>query len=183
MASSILGTSQVRISTDDGIEAVAADAEPDPSTSVLAAREPAAADAPYNLSIPLGPEDGRIGLLEARLAGRPLFLEDDIALVELLGSLTARAVEREQAIATLADAEREVSEAAAVRASEVRFRALLDAEPNAMLSTDPARRHPVVHEVRRPDVRVGDEPRRSPARFDPAAERRRRGASSTPVPG
>ena len=141
VASSILGTSEVRISTHDGIEAVAADAEPDPATSFVPVREPAAADAPYSLSIPLGPEDARIGLLEARLAGRPLFLEDDIALVELLGSLTARAVEREQAIATLADAEREVSEAAAVRASEVRFRALLDAEPNAMLSTD---RHGVI---------------------------------------
>ena len=141
VASSILGTSEVRISTHDGIEAVAADAEPDPATSFVPVREPATADAPYSLSIPLGPEDARIGLLEARLAGRPLFLEDDIALVELLGSLTARAVEREQAIATLADAEREVSEAAAVRASEVRFRALLDAEPNAMLSTD---RHGVI---------------------------------------
>ena len=172
VASSILGTSEVRISTNDGIEAVAADAEPDPATSFVPVREPAAADVPYSLSIPLGPEDARIGLLEARLAGRPLFLEDDIALVELLGSLTARAVEREQAIATLADAEREVSEAAAVRASEVRFRALLDAEPNAMLSTD---RHGVIQwctQVRGRDVRVGDEPRRPPARFAPAAERR-----------
>lgn len=138
VASSILGTSQVRVSTQDGIEAVAADAEPGSATGVLAATIPAMVDRPYDLAIPLGPEDGRIGVLEARLAGRPLFLEDDVALVELLGSLTARAVEREQAIETLAEAERQVSEAAAVRASEVRFRALLDAEPNAMLSIDRA---------------------------------------------
>ena len=70
--------------------------------------------------------------------GRPLFLEDDVALIDLLGSLTARAVERERAMATLADAERTVIETTAIRASEARFRALLDAEPNAMLSVDEA---------------------------------------------
>ncbi|MEX2183859.1 MAG: ATP-binding protein, partial [Chloroflexota bacterium] len=74
----------------------------------------------------------------AHLDGRPLFLEDDLALVELLGSLTVRAVQREQVIADLADAQRAIREAENVRASEARFRALLDAEPNAMLSVNSA---------------------------------------------
>ena len=89
-------------------------------------------------TVPIHAEGGHVADLEARLPGRPLFLEDDVALIDLLGSLTARAVERERAMATLADAERAVIEATAVRASEARFRALLDAEPNAMLSVDEA---------------------------------------------
>ena len=59
---------------------------------------------------PIHAEGGHVADLEARLAGRPLFLEDDVALIDLLGSLTARAVERERAMATLADAERAVIE-------------------------------------------------------------------------
>ena len=142
VASSILGTSRVRITTSDGIEAAAADAGIDGEPGSDARTTGTVIDdAAYTVEVPLASERGEIALLEARLAGRPLFLEDDIALVELLGSLTARAVEREQAIATLAAAEREVSEAAAIRASEARFRALLDAEPNAMLSSD---RHGVI---------------------------------------
>jgi len=96
------------------------------------------AGAGYAISVPIHAEAGHVATLEARLTGRSLFLEDDVALIDLLGSLTARAVERERAMATLADAERAVIEASAVRASEARFRALLDAEPNAMLSVDQA---------------------------------------------
>jgi len=93
-------------------------------------------DLGYAITVPIHAEAGRVATLEGRLAGPSLFLEDDLALIDLLGSLTARAVERERAMATLADAERAVIEASAVRASEARFRALLDAEPNAMLSVD-----------------------------------------------
>src|SRR6185295_3405471 len=61
-----------------------------------------------------------------------------IALIGLLGSLTARAVERERAVATLTQAAQAVNEAEAVRASEARFRALLEADPNAIMSVDAA---------------------------------------------
>jgi PAS domain S-box-containing protein len=121
-ASDILGTSRVRISDGD---VVLAEGDRDP---------PARATEP--VTIDLVSEDRHVATLTADLIGRPLFLEDDIALIELLGSLTARAVEREKAVATLTDAARALDEAGAVRVSEARFRALLDAEPNAILSVD-----------------------------------------------
>ena len=74
--------------------------------------------------------------MSADIGGRPLFLEDDVALIGILGSLTALAVEREVAVATLTEAALAFDEADAVRASEARFRGLLEAEPNAILSLD-----------------------------------------------
>jgi PAS domain S-box-containing protein len=132
-AGQILGTSNVRITGtgDDTTRSLSSGTRDD--SSELAWRPD---DTGYSVRVPVRAEGGQIASLEARLAGRPLFLEDDIALIDLLGSLTARAVERERAIATLADAERTVIETTAIRASEARFRALLDAEPNAMLSVD-----------------------------------------------
>jgi len=76
--------------------------------------------------------------LVAEIEGRPLFVEDDIALLQLLGSLTARAVDREGALIGLGEAKRAIEESAVIRASEARFRALLDADPNAVLSLDEA---------------------------------------------
>lgn len=136
VAGNILGTSRVRITTTDAADPVVLETAGDDESRARDAAEGTAARQRYTVEVPLVSEGGRVGTLEAHLDGRPLFLEDDIALIELLGSLTARAVDREAALATLADAERQVSEAAAVRASEARFRALLDAEPNAMLSID-----------------------------------------------
>jgi PAS domain S-box-containing protein len=86
--------------------------------------------------VPLTVDGRRVATLTADLDNQALFIEDDIALLEILGSLTARTVERERAVADLAEATRAVAEATAVRASEARFRALLDAEPNAMLAVD-----------------------------------------------
>jgi PAS domain S-box-containing protein len=74
--------------------------------------------------------------LVAEVEGRPLFVEDDVALLQLLGSLTARAVDREGALIGLGEAKRAIEESAVLRASEARFRALLDAVPNAVLSLD-----------------------------------------------
>jgi PAS domain S-box-containing protein len=74
--------------------------------------------------------------LVAEIEGRPLFVEDDLALLQLLGSLTGRAVDREGALIGLGEAKRAIEESAAIRASEARFRALLDAEPNAILALD-----------------------------------------------
>jgi PAS domain S-box-containing protein len=84
--------------------------------------------------------------LVAEIEGRPLFVEDDVALLTLLGSLTARAVDREEALITLGEARHAIEESAATKASEARFRALLEAEPNAILALD--ERHVVVWATR-----------------------------------
>ena len=88
------------------------------------------------LEIPIVTEGRRVATLSADLGVRPLFLEDDVTLIALLGSLTALAVERELAIATLTVAARALDEADSVRSSEARFRSLLEAEPNAILNLD-----------------------------------------------
>jgi PAS domain S-box-containing protein len=137
-AGNILGTAHIRIVDQRQDRPDGPLPEAHPRVLVEPSGEPARDGTTYLVEVPLRSERGPIAMLEARLPGRPLFVEDDVALIELLGSLTARSVEREQAIATLAQAELEVHEAAAVRASEARFRALLDAEPNAMLSVDPS---------------------------------------------
>ena len=74
--------------------------------------------------------------LVAEVEGRPLFVEDDVALLSMLGALTARAVDREEALITLGQARSAIEESAAIKASETRFRALLDANPNAVLALD-----------------------------------------------
>ena len=128
-AGGILGTPRIRIK--DGDEVLAHDLK-------LDAAEPpgdAGTDTPA-LEVPITLDGRRVATLTADLGGRQLFLEDDVALIELLGSLTARAVERERAVATLTHAARAVDEAEAVRASEARFRGLLEAEPNAILIVD-----------------------------------------------
>ena len=88
------------------------------------------------VSVPLHSKSGWSGELIAEVDGRPLFVEDDLALLELLGSLTAQTVDRLDAFLRLEEAQRSLIEAAAVRASEARFRGLLDADPNAILALD-----------------------------------------------
>jgi PAS domain S-box-containing protein len=88
------------------------------------------------LTIPIVAEGRSVATMDADIGGRPLFLEDDVALIAVLGSLTALAVEREVAIATLTEAALAFDEADAVRQSEARFRSLLEAEPNAIISLD-----------------------------------------------
>jgi signal transduction histidine kinase len=90
------------------------------------------------VDIELAPDGGDGPHLVAIIDGLPLFIEDDMAAVKLLGSMTIRAVEREDAVIHLAEARRELEAAAAVRASEARFRALLAADPNAVLAVDHA---------------------------------------------
>ena len=130
-ASSILGTSRIRIKSGDDI--LAHDIDPE-----LTERRDDHDHRSAALEVPITLDGRGVATLIADLGGRPLFLEDDIALIELLGSLTARAVERERAVATLTEAARAADEAEAVRASEARFRALLEAEPNAIMSVDAA---------------------------------------------
>jgi PAS domain S-box-containing protein len=145
-ARDILGAREVVI-TDPGGRLVATTEsqaeETTPATSDSAASVKLAPDrssgpppaGEATLDIGLAP-DGRGQRLVASIDGLPLFIEDDMAAVKLLGSMTIRAVEREEAVINLAEARRELEGAAAVRASEARFRALLAADPNAVLAVD-----------------------------------------------
>src|SRR6185503_2580140 len=74
--------------------------------------------------------------LVAEIEGRPLFVSDDLAVLADLCALTAQAIDREETLISLGEARREAEESRAVRASEARFRALLDADPNAILALD-----------------------------------------------
>jgi PAS domain S-box-containing protein len=128
-AGSILGTPRIRITDGDDVLAHALKLE--------AAEPPSDEDTgPPALEVPITLDGRNVATLVADLGGRQLFLEDDVALIELLGSLTARAVERERAVVSLTHAARAVDEAEAVRASEARFRGLLEAEPNAIMIVD-----------------------------------------------
>ena len=74
--------------------------------------------------------------LVADVEGRQLFVDDDVALIGDLASLTAHAIDREEMLIGLGEARREAEELRTVRASEARFRALLEADPNAILALD-----------------------------------------------
>ncbi len=74
--------------------------------------------------------------LVADVEGRQLFVDDDVALIGDLASLTAHAIDREEMLIGLGEARREAEESRTVRASEARFRALLEADPNAILALD-----------------------------------------------
>jgi PAS domain S-box-containing protein len=122
----ILGTRQVRIVAVD--QTLAESAAGDGPGSVAAVAEARGRRGPRSTIDVEVVSDGRpVAVISAIIDGRPLFLEDDIALIELLGSLTAMAADREEAAAIEREAE-------ALRASEARFRALLEADPNAILS-------------------------------------------------
>ncbi len=133
-ARDILGARYVTIKDVDGTElastAAAATDSGDPSPAAVRT-------SPALVALTLG-SDGNTPHLVAPLDGQPLFMEDDIAAVRLLGSLTIRSVEREEALIHLAEAKRELEATAAVRASEARFIALLAADPNAVLAVDSA---------------------------------------------
>src|SRR6185503_15801112 len=70
------------------------------------------------------------------IEGRPLFVGDDLALLADLSLLTAQAIDREGRLVGLGEARREAEESRTIRASEARFRALLEADPNAILALD-----------------------------------------------
>ena len=72
----------------------------------------------------------------ADIEGRPLFIGDDLAVLADLASLTAHAIDREEMLIGLGEARQEAAESRLARASEARFRALLDADPNPILALD-----------------------------------------------
>ena len=74
--------------------------------------------------------------LVAEIEGRPLFVSDDLALLADLSLLTAQAIDREEMLIGLGEARREAEESRTVKANEARFRALLEADPNAILALD-----------------------------------------------
>ena len=91
---------------------------------------------PRVVRVPLLPGGTAGPTVVAIVRGTPLFEDDDLALVALLGSTTVRAVERERALVELAEARSSLAEARAREASEIRFRALLDADPDGVLVAD-----------------------------------------------
>lgn len=132
-AESILGATDVRIE-DAGDDVTG----PGEDAMVLSPRS----DRGYGtrkgseLRIPLVVDGRRTATLTARLEGQPLFVEDDIATVSLLGSFTARAVRHEADLQRLRETETALQESSALRASEARFRLFLEADPNAIIAAD-----------------------------------------------
>jgi signal transduction histidine kinase len=121
---------------DDQAAAVEGSGDPAASRSVDQA-QPARRHRRHLVEMPLATAEDAPHLT-ADIDGLPLFIEDDIAAVRLLGSMTIRSVEREEAVIHLAEARRELEAAANMRASEARFLALLAADPNAVLAVDSA---------------------------------------------
>jgi PAS domain S-box-containing protein len=133
----ILGARRVSIVADGNGPVLASVGEP----QTRASESPEGGAAPprrttVELRLRADSEPGH--LLRAEIEGYPLFIEDDVALLERLGALTSRAAEREAALIGLGEARRAIEESAAIRASESRFRALLDAAPNAIMALDEA---------------------------------------------
>jgi PAS domain S-box-containing protein len=88
------------------------------------------------IELPVRPDRQDTERLVADIEGRPLFVGDDLALLADLCSLTAHAIDREEMLIGLGEARREAEESRSVRANEARFRALLEADPNAILALD-----------------------------------------------
>jgi PAS domain S-box-containing protein len=88
------------------------------------------------VELPVRPDREDSERLVAEIEGRPLFVSDDLAILADLSALTAHAIDREDMLIGLGEARREAEESRTVRASEARFRALLEADPNAILALD-----------------------------------------------
>ena len=139
----ILGATSVRIDDEDG-QAVDLDPPPDGDAGAAGRRPPSAAAQPgprgREVVIPVLVDGREAATLTAHLEGQPLFVEDDIAIVSLLASLTGGAVRHDADATKLRATQLALEESAAVQASETRFRVLLEADPNAILATDDAGR-------------------------------------------
>ena len=145
-AESILGAASVRIDdandrpvelrrTDPAGQSAGGPSDTDPAGRPASA-PPIDSQTGSEIVVPLLADGHKVATLTAKLVGRPLFVEDDIAIVGLLGSLTARAVQHDEDMSRLRATELALEESAALRASEARFRVFLEADPNAILATD-----------------------------------------------
>src|SRR6185295_18466573 len=133
-AQEILGARRVSILADapGAPLAVVGDPRPADLTKPRDAREPVLS----TIELEVRPQRAHGEHLIAEIEGRPLFVGDDLALLADLCSLTAQAIDREETLISLGEARREAEESRTIRASEARFRALLDADPNAILALD-----------------------------------------------
>jgi len=135
-AQEILGARRVSILSDVPGAPLAVVGEPPPDPAAAFAipngREPFVS----TVELAVRPDNPHSEHLVADIEGRPLFVNDDLALLADLSSLTAHAIDREEMLIGLGEARREAEESRSVRASESRFRALLDADPNAILALD-----------------------------------------------
>jgi PAS domain S-box-containing protein len=133
-AQEILGARRVSILPDapGAPLAVVGDPQPAEGATVVDRRKPVLS----TIELEVRPHRPHGEHLIAEIEGRPLFVGDDLALLADLCSLTAQAIDREETLISLGEARREAEESRTVKASEVRFRALLDADPNAILALD-----------------------------------------------
>jgi PAS domain S-box-containing protein len=139
-AREILGARRVSIlpASPGAPLAVVGDRPDDPSGPVAESTGPRASEPAVvsNVDLQVRPDREASERLIAEIEGRPLFVGDDLALISDLASLTAHAIDREGMLIGLGEARREAEESRSVRASEARFRALLEADPNAILALD-----------------------------------------------
>jgi len=148
-AREILGASRVTILPSTAPAAVATTAEAagvepfDPAAAPLAILgdskdgiDPSRSGFTTTVELAIRPDSERSERLVAVVEGRQLFGDDDIELIRDLAGLTAHAIDREEMLIGLGQARREAEDSRTVRASEARFRALLEADPNAILALD-----------------------------------------------
>ncbi len=95
------------------------------------------------VSVPLAADDAPVGYLVTVLPGASLFVEDDHALLSLIGTQTVRAVEREQALQErsalaneLLETSHELEQSREQLESEARFRVAVEAHPSPLLVLD-----------------------------------------------
>ena len=135
-AQEILGARRVSILSDVPGAPLAIVGEPPPEPGAAAIGPDGRQPFVSTVELAVRPGDPHSEHLVADVEGRPLFVSDDLALLADLSSLTAHAIDREEMLIGLGEARREAEESRSVRASEARFRALLDADPNAILALD-----------------------------------------------
>jgi PAS domain S-box-containing protein len=135
-ARNILGATRVSIMAAAPGAPLAVAGDRGPGDPPSAARSPGPPVATSKVEVAVRPGDEASELLVAEVEGRALFVEDDLALIRDLAGLTAHAIDREEMLIGLGEARREAEESRTARASEARFRALLEADPNSILALD-----------------------------------------------
>jgi PAS domain S-box-containing protein len=131
-ARDILGARRVTVMPIGGGEPLAVVGDAPPETPAEAYK----LGAQSTVELAVRPETDATERLVGEIVGRPLFVGDDLNVLGDLASLTAHAIDREEMLIGLGEARREAEESRTLRASEARFRALLEADPNPILALD-----------------------------------------------